>query len=207
MTTWKQLDAITGGLSKPSKMPCYGWSIPANRCKVGSILRNRPGSTCSSCYALKGRYIFANVQRALERRLDAFTIDPHGWADAMIESIHKAGRDTFRWFDSGDLQSPEMLFWIAYIARRTPTVRHWLPTREYGLVRKYLSEASIPPNLTIRVSAPMIGGPAPKIPGTVTSGVDDSGEHTCIAYTQGGECGNCRDCWDPTIEHVTYPKH
>ncbi len=205
--TWKQLDAVTGGLSKPSKMPCHGWSIPASRCKVGSLLRNTAGSTCSSCYALKGRYVFANVQSALERRLSAYDSNPAQWADAMVASILKTGETHFRWFDSGDLQSPEMLRWIVYIAERTPAVTHWLPTREYGIVRQYMREHSIPANLTVRVSAPMVGGPAPSIPGTVTSGVDDAGNHGCPAYTQGGKCGDCRACWDRSVSHVTYPKH
>ena len=208
MTTWKELDAVTGGLSKPSKMPCHGWSIPANRCKVGSILRKRFGSTCSSCYALKGRYVFANVQRALERRLERYMADPNWWHVGMICSIQKTRSSYFRWFDSGDLQSVEMLDYIVRIAQATPGVQHWLPTREYGIVRKWqVHVGEFPANLTVRVSAPMIGGPAPEIPGTVSSGVDDSGDHTCPAYTQQGKCGDCRACWNRDVEHVTYPKH
>ena len=63
--TWKQLEVITGGLSAPSKMPCHSFSISAKRCKVGSKLRKVVGSTCNKCYALKGRYVFPNVERAM----------------------------------------------------------------------------------------------------------------------------------------------
>ena len=31
---------IVGGLSSPSKMPCHGYSIPAQKCMTGSKLRN-----------------------------------------------------------------------------------------------------------------------------------------------------------------------
>ena len=52
------LSAIVGTLSEPSKMPTYAYSIPAKYCITGSKLRMIANSTCSKCYALKGRYIF-----------------------------------------------------------------------------------------------------------------------------------------------------
>ncbi len=45
-------------LSKPSKMPGYGWSTPASRCITGSKLRRIKGSVCHGCYAMKNRYVF-----------------------------------------------------------------------------------------------------------------------------------------------------
>ncbi len=60
--TVKEAWAEVGGLSKPSKMPSYGYSLSAFKCKVGSKLREVLNSTCANCYALKGRYIFPNVQ-------------------------------------------------------------------------------------------------------------------------------------------------
>ena len=57
-----------GGLSEPSKMPCHGYSIPANTCKLGSMLAKVKGTTCNGCYALKGRYVMPTVREALNRR-------------------------------------------------------------------------------------------------------------------------------------------
>ena len=45
-------DEITGGLSRPSKMPGPAWGLPASRCKTGAKLAGGPGTTCSSCYEL-----------------------------------------------------------------------------------------------------------------------------------------------------------
>ena len=59
-----------GGLSKPSKMPSYAYSLPAKECKVGSKLRKVKGSVCFGCYALKGNYVYPNVQKALYKRLE-----------------------------------------------------------------------------------------------------------------------------------------
>lgn len=210
--TWADLNARTGGLSAPSKMPCHGWSIPADRCAMGSILRKLEGSTCRGCYALKGRYVFPNVQDALERRLQAWKDDRAGWRDAMVESILKTGRPFFRWFDSGDLQGVEMLEDIAAVAWRTPGVSHWLPTREKAIVRA--CAGAIPSNLTVRLSAPMVGEsirPQGSLEGIPTSAVhrDDvpSGAHRCPAPEQSGKCGDCRACWNPEVREVSYHVH
>ena len=91
---------IVGGLSKPSKMPCFGYGIPATACKTGGKLRVKQGSVCSKCYAHRGKYLTGNVIKAQQRRLTAIT-DP-SWVDAMIRLIF--GEDHFRWHDSGDIQ-------------------------------------------------------------------------------------------------------
>ena len=66
-----EAEKITGGLSKPSKMPGFSYNLPATRCLTGAKLVKVPGSTCAGCYALKGRYRFKNVQDAMDRRLAA----------------------------------------------------------------------------------------------------------------------------------------
>ena len=65
----KEAREITGGLSKPSKMPGPAHNLPAVACKTGAKLVQIPGSVCAGCYALKGRYRFNNVQKALQRCL------------------------------------------------------------------------------------------------------------------------------------------
>ena len=77
----KQAWSEVGGLSKPSKMPSHGYSLPAIRCGVGSKLREVEDSTCYDCYAMKGRYIFPNVQVLLNN------IKEHcqpKWVESMI---------------------------------------------------------------------------------------------------------------------------
>ena len=68
---------ITGGLSKPSKMPGYAYNLPAIHCKTGSKLVDVKGSVCEGCYALKGCYVFAVVQAAQYKRLDS--LKQPGW--------------------------------------------------------------------------------------------------------------------------------
>lgn len=213
MSTWKQLDALTGGLSKPSKMPCHGWSISAEKCSVGGVLRGVPGSTCSGCYARKGRYVFDNVKAAHARRLAAYNADPSAWADAMAESIKKKGETYFRWFDAGDLQSVEMLQHIVDIAAALPGVRFWLPTQERGIVGRFLATGDIPENLVIRISAPMVGAALPlpealrQSPQVVRSAVSCGDGRACPAPQNAGECGECRACWNTGVDLVSYAKH
>ncbi len=216
VSTWKvsELNEYVGGLSNPSKMPGFAFSLPAKECKVGSKLRDVKGSTCSGCYAMKGRYVFANVQNALYRRLEA--INKPLFVIAMAELINRKNQSHFRWHDSGDLQSVNHFANICEIAELTPNVKHWLPTREYGIVTEYVNNGgNIPENLNVRFSAHMIGGNVPKFPrlanlvtiSTVSKDSDYENAYDCPARFQDNNCGDCRACWDKDTFHVDYHLH
>ena len=204
--TLKEADAIHGGLGKPSKMPGYAYGIPAKYCKVGAKLHKVPGSVCADCYALKGRYMFSNVQQAQERRFQSLRHPL--WVQAIVWTLKKRKCDYFRWHDSGDLQGMWHLVNIVEVANLCPDTKFWLPTRENALVSQYLSTmGSFPKNLVVRMSGAMIDGYAPiKFVNTSTV-VSKSADATCPAYQQGGKCGSCRSCWDPAVRNVAYPRH
>ena len=196
----KQAKEITGGLSKPSKMPGPAFTLPASRCITGAKLVKIPGSVCHGCYALKGRYRFNNVQKALERRRQALT-SPQ-WIDAMTVLI--TGHEFFRWHDSGDLQSLEHLKNIFEVCKRTPKTRHWLPTREAQILKQVTPE-EVPKNLIIRFSSHMIDqGPVKAWPWTSTVVTKDK---TCPAAEQDNTCGSCRACWNRDVKNISYGKH
>ena len=201
--TIAEAEAIVGGLSKPSKMPGYAYGLPASKCIVGAALAKKTGTVCSDCYALKGRYVFANVQAAQERRLAALK-DPR-WTDTMVWLLKRRRCDWFRWHDSGDLQGIWHLKMLIEVAERCREIQFWLPTREKGFVRQCIYR--IPPNLVIRVSGTMIDGPAPEGFANTSTVVRDKAAATCPAYKQGGVCGDCRACWQPEVANVSYPRH
>jgi len=210
--TKKQAAAITGGLSRPDKMPCHAYNLPARECKVGSILRGIENSTCSDCYAFeRGRYNFPNVQSALYRRLESLQ-NPE-WIPAMVRLIDNA--DYFRWHDSGDIQSIDHLAQIVAVCNATPKTKHWLPTREIKIVREYARNNPIPKNLNIRISAPMVDQECPRVIDSAgrampTSTVHDKSKpigHACPAPRQGNNCGDCRACWNPRKRNISYGKH
>ena len=196
-----ELDNITGTLSKPSKMPGWSYGIPAKECKVGSKLAKIPGTVCHGCYALKGCYVFPNVQAAQYKRLDSIT-DPR-WVQAMAAQILRHKSKWFRWHDSGDIQSLKHLAKIFAVARLTPDVNHWLPTRE-AWVKPYVSRA--PKNLVIRFSMPMVDQAAAESWSHTSTVVSGPGR-TCPAPDQNNACGECLACWDPNVKNVAYGKH
>ena len=198
----KEARKITGGLSKPSKMPGPAHNLPAWNCITGQKLVNIPGSVCAGCYAMKNRYRFTNVREAMDRRLQALQ-DPR-WVDAMVTLI--SGEAWFRWHDSGDIQSLKHLENIFEVCKRTPQTQHWMPTREAQFL-KDINPATVPPNLIIRMSSHMINqGPVKQWPWTSTVSSQDS-ERTCPAPEQGNSCQDCRACWDRSVPNVCYGKH
>ena len=231
----REAKQITGGLSAPGKMPEGAWSISAYDCNIGSILRKIQttlgrDTVCSKCYALARRYLFPAVQKALDRRLEALK-DPR-WADAMVVLI--TGKKHFRWFDSGDIQGDDHLELILEVVTRTPDTMHWLPTREYLVISRYLRSSGdtqwqtygVPPNLCIRLSNQWIDGvtgnmadsgvedidvqlqPLNTLPWSVVKRNKDypDGYH-CPAHDQGNKCGECRACWDQSVKLIVYPEN
>ena len=216
----KEAETSVGNLSRPSKMPSYAWSISAKRCNTGSKLAKIKGSVCYNCYALKGRYMFGNVQDALERRFNAWTSNREKWVDAMIYIMHNkkhiVDSKVFRWFDSGDIQGGDMLDDINTVAWASPSIRFWLPTKEYKLIRNYNIKATeIAPNLVIRVSAPNVDKGFTDIKGNfkyISTVYKKDNIHmamgqVCPSSKQDNKCGSCRACWSDKVSEVSYLAH
>jgi len=213
-----QLDAGKISLGN-GKMPGSTFAISATKCLVGSKLAKVKDSTCSRCYALKLEKLRPSVNQGwlanYEKATRLIATSPDKWVAACVFQIMRAyvksGQPFHRWFDSGDLQSVEMLSAICDVARATPAVSHWLPTRESGMVKAYKAKGGIvPENLVIRVSSTMIGD-APISGHATTSTVHRKGTdhigHACPASTQGNNCGDCRACWTPSVGNISYPLH
>jgi hypothetical protein len=198
----KQAREITGGLSKPSKMPGPAHNLPAQACKTGAKLVKVPGSVCAGCYALKGRYRFKNVQAALNRRLQALEDRALGGCDGNIDQgpgLVQVAR-LRRYPKCGASKK------YFKVCKLTPRTRHWMPTREAQFL-KDIDPATVPPNLIIRMSSHMIGqGPVKQWPWTSTVSTAPEAR-TCPAPDQGNECGSCRACWDRSTPNVCYGKH
>ena len=200
----KEANKIIVSLSKPGKMPGFAYGLPAPACKTGAKLVKIPGSVCAGCYALKGNYTrYPIIMKVQYKRLKA--IDHPLWVAAMARLINSKKVKFFRWHDAGDLQSMEHLIKIFAICKLTPTVKHWMPTREAQFL-KDIKPNDVPKNLIIRMSSHMVDqGPVKFWPhtSTVTSGQ----ARTCPAPDQGGKCKSCRACWSRKVKNITYGKH
>jgi len=199
---------IIGSLSYPSKMPCPAWGIDPKHCKTGAILRKQKGTTCSVCYACRGHYNYPAVRNAQELRLAGIT--HHQWVKAMELVIRSNCCSHFRWFDSGDLQSPLHLLKTTLIAIALPEVNFWLPTQEHRFI-KTMTHA-IPENLTIRLTNPVINPkrrlkthlPQAEVRTDATL-YDNKDAYVCPADTGPvKKCGSCRACWDKTVKTIIY---
>lgn len=224
--TMRSAESIAGTLGHPSKMPGFSYGISAQLCNVGSKLRTVPGSVCSGCYAMSDWY------RSWRPLLQGHAHRERGirhprWVEAMTFMINRKCREEpwFRWHDSGDLRGIWHLENIVEVCERTPTVQHWLPTREYDVVAGYLASGKpFPPNLTVRLSAHMIDSD-PVVPdlirhlptSTVSTApsrlmgeklIEGKGSVECRAVeARDNKCGPCRACWDSRVTNVQYPQH
>lgn len=225
--------SIAGTLGFPTKMPGTAYALPASKCIIGSKLVNVPNSVCFGCYAFIGMYSMGNAVKAMRRRLAGLSspdwvaamtrllLQKHATAEFKMDLGLRATRRGLqrwrmnvsgwhRWHDSGDLQGIWHLAKICDVAAATPKIKHWLATRETKMVLDYVQGGGlIPSNLTIRVSATMVDGAAPRgwgLTSTVHENVAPSG-HVCPAPTQGHECRSCRACWSKDVANVSYEKH
>lgn len=235
--TYADAVAIAGTPSNTSKMPGKSIGLSAFSCKTGSKLATVPGSVCSKCYALKGFYRMPSVVKANNKR-EAGLSHPQ-WVEAMVVIINHSASfavPEWRWFDSGDIQSIGHLMMIVEVAKRTPLIKHWAPTKELKMLRAFIKGGGvIPSNLIVRASSPMIDQ-APVRGHANTSTVSSSVDtlytgHRCEAYRTDksgvivshedyvgmdrkekkardfGHCGTCRKCWSADIENVDYLQH
>lgn len=216
----KDAKAIANVTTGNTKMPGTTFAQDAFACHVGSKLAKIEGSICNKCYARRIQKLRPSVNQGYTRNLanwrnynDAGKADT--WVTACVFQIKrqtaKLGQSFHRWFDSGDLDSIEQLIAICDVAKDTPEIKHWLPTREVAIVTEYLQWfGSFPENLCVRVSAPMVDGVSlkgfPNVSGVFHKSYP-SNTHVCPAPTQGNNCGDCRACWDVSVKSVHYRKH
>jgi hypothetical protein len=172
--------------------------------RLAKSYRDVEGSTCYGCYALKGCYVFKVVQEAQYRRLGSIK-HPY-WVRAMTHLLQSKKSKYFRWHDSGDVQDLKHLAKIFKVARLTPDVKHWMPTRE-AWVKPYLKYA--PDNLVIRFSNADGGPTLQQRAGPI---------HFNCSYRQlvnvrvqlqikAMLAESCRACWDKNVKNIAYGQH
>lgn len=203
-----------------SKMPGSTYAISATTCKVGGKLAKVKGSVCNRCYALKLEKLRPSVNQGwLANYLKATSLienDPDKWVKACVFQIERIKAKTsvpfHRWFDSGDLQSVDMLAAIVSVAKATPCIKHWLPTREAKIVKDYLAKHpdGFPANLVVRVSSTMVNDKPVAGYANTSTVHNKEGQpvgHVCPAPEQGGNCQDCRACWSRLVPNVSYKLH
>ena len=197
-------------LSKASKMPCRSWSLQALvTCPASKDANGELVAACAGCYATTGNYNFPNVKAPREHNKDDWKRSE--WVDDMVQELD-ADR-YFRWFDSGDVYDIRLAKKILEVMKRTPWVRHWLPTRMHKFDKfvPVLNEMQSLPNVVVRLSSDGVNGET--IEGVTTSTIIPTSEQApknatvCEAYERDGKCGQCRACWNKDVSLVAYVAH
>lgn len=213
-----QAQRLAGKISiSNTKMPGSSFATDPYQCKTGSKLAAVKGTVCNRCYARRIASFRPSVKKGYESNHEKLlSASKEDWIEGMVYQIEKAyaktGEPYHRWFDAGDLDSLETLEAICEVARRTPEIHHWLPTKEAQIIIKHglRDTENVPSNLTIRLSGAKVNSTAPtRVYNTST--VHSSGSPyqgiECPAYKQSNKCGECRICWDKEIKNVSYPLH
>jgi hypothetical protein len=186
------------------------WSLQALDTCPGSIAS--PGElvdACKGCYATTGNYVFANVKAPRAHNKEDW--QRLEWVDDMVAELNKDR--FFRWFDSGDMYALGLAEKMLEVMRRTPWVKHWLPTRmhkfpKFALVLQAMAAL---PNVSVRFSSDSVTGKyTKKLHGSViipTAEDVKKGMTLCRAYENAGKCSGCRACYDKTVKVIAYPAH
>lgn len=197
-------------LSKPSKMPCYSWSLEALATCPGSVgTDGELVDACKGCYATTGNYRFKNVKAPRVHNKEDWKRPE--WVQDMVRELDNSRY--FRWFDSGDMYSVQLASKILEVMQQTPWCKHWLPTRMHKFAKfvPVIEQMEALPNVVVRKSSDSVTGAT--IKGQCTSTIiPDISSATkaltvCEAYTRDGKCGDCRKCWDKDVKVVAYPAH
>ena len=245
----KEAKEITGGgiLNGNTKMPGATYATDPFLCITGQKLRKQAHTSCSKCYAVKIAKLRPSAAKGYNSRHMAMARASHdlygptgvSWVDAMVFMINKYAEKTgdyeFRWFDAGDVPHRDSFELIAWVASRTPKVKHWIPTKEYKWYSQWINNPNtvVPVNMVVRVSTPKVDG-RPLTGVSHSSTVHHKQEHSgheCKAYRTDknnkvwskdefkaltrqekkvidfGHCGNCRACWSKDVKNVSYGLH
>jgi hypothetical protein len=186
------------------------WSLEALETCPGSIAA--PGvlvDACAGCYATTGNYRFANVKAP--RAHNKKDWQRLAWSDDMVNELQNDRY--FRWFDSGDMYTLALAEKMLEVMKRTPWVKHWLPTRmhKFPKFRLVLAEMQALKNVSVRFSSDSVTGEYTKgLHGSVivpTPADAKRGVKLCGAYDNNGQCGPCRACYDKRVKVIAYPAH
>lgn len=194
------------------------YKLSKGNSKIGNILNaNVPaGVTCAEgapckgqgCYALKGTYLFKNVQARYQENLKSYLNDPVQTMGDILDQIPEGKELYFRWHSSGDIVDRQYLVMMIFIARSRPMVKFLAFTKKYDLVNEALKAYDKPDNLTI-VFSHWAGFPMHNPKGLPVTAVvelsDITTDHMTICP---GDCRDCKACWNlKKLQGVAFHKH
>lgn len=136
---------ISTSNSKLGKIPSFSTS-PVKGC--GENCRVCAGV----CYALKSYKQYPSCRAAWDDNLQAVVTFGGGRyiREAIITHCQRKKTPVFRWFVSGDILYPQMLWEMVRIANECPNTAFFAYTKCYSIVNDYINyDGDLPANLTV----------------------------------------------------------
>ena len=202
-------------ISKTSKMKVNGKTVKSFSLPAGSSCPGSKGAeVCGSCYAKSGFYHIPVVKNVREHNKEVYKQE-----DFVSKMIKIIGSDKyFRFFDSGDIETPLLAAKLYDICKACPNTQFWIPTRSdmVSSIQPGVSALASLPNVALRLSANNIGLSKPERAGVSSYVIPVSdipragslGIHVCPATTPGTlqkSCDTCTACY--TDAKVAYVIH
>lgn len=219
-----------GLLSWTSDMECWSFSLPAGKDGACPMSVYGNNSICGSCYASVNRYNMPNVLTAQwirflwAKSLLETEVGQIQFETIMTNAIDRHVKNNyFRFFDSGDIFSPQMAMSLYKICLALPHIKFWFPTRSWQAVNanwiQPMANLASLPNVTVRPSTLFFNKLPPKVSNlsagtTVITklGILNLPQYKnislCPKTINGGSCesNNCRSCWENDTE-IAYLVH
>ena len=183
---------VKPGNSKVSEFVAVVNMVAGFTCPADAACRN-------GCYALKGRYLFSNVNLPQWRNLYFFNNDPVGFFNQIEKELTEADNlrpwRWFRWHESGDIVNYDYFCHMVDIARKFKNINFMCFTKKYSIVNQWIDEnGKLPNNLTVIFSiwgCYGMGLNKHNLPCAYVAGV---GNEELIPTTAQSCTGSCKDC-------------
>lgn len=169
-----------------------------------AIITCRENAPCrKGCYACKGNFIYSNVQKSLQKNLDAFNEDADRFFSVLDSQLNMVPFKFFRWHSSGDIVNERYLEGMCWLARRHKGTQFLCFTKKYEIVNEYMVNHKKPKNLILVFSnwgAWTCDNPH-NLP---TAWVEFGNENDKLIPANANKCGgNCATCVN-TSEHCWF---
>jgi hypothetical protein len=125
----------------------FNWGIPAFKAANGFKTCPSAGACVVGCYAKAGAYLFSNVAKVFEKRLD-LTFKPEFQA-TIIAEIKRRKVDVLRIHDSGDFYSPEYFLKWADIMKACPDVKFYAYSKQVRAFKTFKAFKALPSNFVL----------------------------------------------------------
>lgn len=123
-------------MRKTTNKRLFNFGIPAFKSSTGFKTCPKASACVAGCYAKAGAYLFSNVAKAFERRLEFVRSSTDAeFISTLVTEIKKSKVEVLRVHDSGDFFSKEYALRWFKVAETLPNVQFYAYTKQVKLFK------------------------------------------------------------------------